>query len=306
MRTLKNGFFAISCSSEAASRVENQPWCEMAGRYLQNQTVIRSSNKRIEEVWREHREKGNRFKGSILTLGILALMAILSWGSSRVYKFLAQSSLFEVKDIQINDLEWTKRENVLNLAQMNKKSHLLSLDLKETQRKVMENPWIKDVEITRFFPSTLKFTIVEHKPAALIVLDDKLHFVDREGSVIKRADPGERRDFPIITGIRDVIPHLELIRSALQVMKSCQEIITNKISEVSIDPSFGFTLFTAPPPSPEPFSPLQRAKVYFSFEDIPKQMIHLSKVVADLRSKGLVAHTVDLRFREKVIVKIDK
>ncbi|MBI4042381.1 MAG: FtsQ-type POTRA domain-containing protein [Deltaproteobacteria bacterium] len=278
----------------------------MAGRYLQNQTVVRSSNKRMEELWQERREKGNRFKGYFSTLGILALMAILFWGSARVYKVLAQSSLFEVKDIQINDLEWTKRESVLNLAQMNEKSNLLSIDLKETQRKVMENPWIKNVEITRFFPSTLKFTIVEHKPAALIVLDDKLHFVDDEGSVIKQVDPSERRDFPIITGIRDIIPHLELIRSALQVVKSCQEIVTNKISEIFIDPSYGFTLFTAPPLSPEPFSPLQRAKVYFGFEDIPQQMIHLSKVVADLRSKGLAAHTVDLRFREKVIVKIDK
>ena len=45
--------------------------------------------------------------------------------------------------------------------------NLLSVDINELRKSIISDAWIKDVEITKSFPSKLLITIIQHKPLAL-------------------------------------------------------------------------------------------------------------------------------------------
>ena len=71
-------------------------------------------------------------------------------------------------------------------------SDLLSLDINEIRKLIASDKWIKDVEISKSFPSKLKIVIIQHQP--YVIYNSKLMMVD--GTVI--ATDSVPTDLPII------------------------------------------------------------------------------------------------------------
>ena len=71
-------------------------------------------------------------------------------------------------------------------------SDLLSLDINQIRKLIASDKWIKDVEISKSFPSKLKVVIIQHQPYA--IYNSKLLMVD--GTII--ASDSIPNDLPII------------------------------------------------------------------------------------------------------------
>ena len=117
---------------------------------------------------------------------------------------------------------------LLELAQVDFRSNLLNLDLQEVSRRLARHPWVEKANVRRDFSGkALIIEVQERVPRALILLDE-LYLVDRNGEIFKKAEPKEKLDFPILTGVslqewKQKDPKtMELIHQALELLESLE------------------------------------------------------------------------------------
>ena len=115
---------------------------------------------------------------------------------------------------------------LLNMAKVDFRSNLVNLDLQEVSRRLAQHPWVEKAKVRRDFSGkALIIEVQERVPRALILLDE-LYLVDRNGEIFKKAEPKEKLDFPILTGLRHPGGHgarkpeaIELVQQALELLE---------------------------------------------------------------------------------------
>jgi len=133
-----------------------------------------------------------------LSLATLASLVYLGFIGYRYIQVSGNLNLGEVKVVGcVNVME----SELLDLARVDFRSNLLKLDLQELSRRLTQHPWVEKARVRRDFSGrALVIEVQERIPRALILLDG-LYLVDRHGEVFKKIDPGEKLDFPILTGV---------------------------------------------------------------------------------------------------------
>lgn len=74
--------------------------------------------------------------------------------------------------------------------------NLLILDIHTLKEKLVVHPWIKDIHVRKNFPSTLKISILERQPAALLK-KNRIYLIDREGIKLQEVDSLVNWDLPL-------------------------------------------------------------------------------------------------------------
>ena len=106
---------------------------------------------------------------------ILIVISIFS-----VYKLDMLNYPIDEVDINTNDVNYNQ-QRIDNLISTIYGKDLISLDISNIQKYIVEDIWIKDAEISKSFPSTIKIKIIQHQPFA--IYNSKLMM--RDGSIIK-------------------------------------------------------------------------------------------------------------------------
>jgi cell division septal protein FtsQ len=65
--------------------------------------------------------------------------------------------------------------------------------------RVARHPFVASVDVRRVLPDTLEIAVTERAARAAVRLDDGLFLVDDDGTVMKRARPGDALDLPLVT-----------------------------------------------------------------------------------------------------------
>ena len=97
-----------------------------------------------------------------------------------VYKLDLLNYPIDEVDINTNDINYNQ-QRIDNLISTIYGKDLISLDISNIQKYIVEDIWIKDAEISKSFPSTIKIKIIQHQPYA--IYNSKLMM--RDGSIIK-------------------------------------------------------------------------------------------------------------------------
>ena len=106
---------------------------------------------------------------------VLIVISIFS-----VYKLDMLNYPIDEVDINTNDVNYNQ-QRIDNLISTIYGKDLISLDISNIQKYIVEDIWIKDAEISKSFPSTIKIKIIQHQPFA--IYNSKLMM--RDGSIIK-------------------------------------------------------------------------------------------------------------------------
>ena len=101
-------------------------------------------------------------------------------GIFTVYKLDLLNYPIDEVDINTNDINYNQ-QRIDNLIRTIYGKDLISLDISNIQKYIVEDIWIKDAEISKSFPSTIKIKIIQHQPYA--IYNSKLMM--RDGSIIK-------------------------------------------------------------------------------------------------------------------------
>lgn len=171
------------------------------------------------------------------------------------YGYVTRAKDLRVRQVQVEGATRLSVEAVLAQAAVENAPNLLALDPEVVEQRLEEDPWIRTARVERKLPDKLVISVTERQPAALLAMG-ALYLVDARGAVFKRVEPGEHFDFPILTGVRkeDLAggpdADSERMQTAKRLVSGALRLLdawrtspfgrTNRISEVHMDPLFGY------------------------------------------------------------------
>lgn len=162
---------------------------------------------------------------------------------------LLQSPLFNVRNIQIVGRSEISQQEVVKLSGIVLDSNIFKLDLKAGKEKISLLPAVKDVELTRKFPSTIIISITERQAVAFLQLDNSFIELDNEGVYIRTGEIN-KKNIPVVTGftVDKVKPgqkvNNEKIPIVMEVLDKLPKDLVNKLSEIHIGDQDKVVIYT--------------------------------------------------------------
>ncbi len=77
---------------------------------------------------------------------------------------------------------------------------ILGIDLHKLHANIKKIGWVEDAIVERRLPSTIRITLRERIPIALLQNDDHHKLIDRNGQIINGADPSKFTHLTVVTG----------------------------------------------------------------------------------------------------------
>lgn len=134
-----------------------------------------SSLKRDERLQRKTERLIRRFVFGVL---FIVLLVLLVWGAA----VLVRGPVFYATDIVVKNNSAVESSTIKKIAAIAQRSSVLTLDKKSIERKITDDPWIVSAEIRKKLPHTVLITVVERKPAAVVVFPSAQRWlIDDEG-----------------------------------------------------------------------------------------------------------------------------
>jgi cell division protein FtsQ len=139
------------------------------------------------------------FSKACLGLALVGGTAVATaWGG---YHLALSSSRFALRKLDVDASHRLSDREVAEHAGVRLGDNLLSIDLHAAEEKLLRDPWLKSVRITRKLPDTLRIQMLEHEASALASLDGQLFLVDADAEPFKAWQPGDTTDLPVLTGV---------------------------------------------------------------------------------------------------------
>jgi len=239
------------------------------------------------------------------TLRILAGAVLLCLAAfvGRAYRtWLAASSTFQVRKIEINGNEVLTDAEVLKLASLKNGQSMWRLSLRKTERAISRNPYVYRARVFRLFPDVVEIRVTEKEALALLESSGRMLCIDERGSLFP-SRPGKLYDLPILSGIgiRETktgsVPKDSTLLARLRLvslMRSDRPELYTRISEIACSGRDGMVFFTS----------RHGIKVFFGEGDEHFKIRCLDAVLKEMeetKQGGRVAY-IDLRFKNQVIV----
>jgi cell division protein FtsQ len=238
-------------------------------------------------------------KFGFLGLGLLAIALVVA---ANLWK-----SDLKVKRVTIEGNRIVETAELTQLIKVPKNTQLQEIDLMAVRRDIMSHHFIKDAVVERDLPATLKVTVKERVPLAIINSTEIL-YLDEDGVVLPHSISKQLFDLPVLTGMPDglaLAPGAILknadIQEALKIL-ACTKLVNKElyhlISEVRLRNGGDIVLYASEWGVP----------IIFGQGEIPSKLVRLeafwNEVVRERGSDNL--QYVDLRFDDQVVVRWNK
>lgn len=118
---------------------------------------------------------------------VLKLSLILFFLTFTSYNFSNgnnSSILFPIKNISVNDNPMINQNLIAQKLENVRGKSLLLLNKKDLKYLKKEFDEIKDFNVKKIYPNTLKITLIEKKPIAVLIKEKKKFIITKEGEVI--------------------------------------------------------------------------------------------------------------------------
>jgi len=152
---------------------------------------------------REQRLVRQRRTALIRALGGVLLLGAVAFGAVTIYR----SDALPVNRVLVDGIVNLSEDEVHAAAGVPEDATLLRLPVNEIEDRLLENPWIERVEISRSFPDAVRITITERTPVAYVDTGEAvLWLVDASGFVISSGVPDPEDARVVIRDLDGVEP----------------------------------------------------------------------------------------------------
>ena len=233
---------------------------------------------------------------------VLALLAGTVVGGRYAHRWLTHTPQLGARTLEVTGNAHVTRDEVLSAARLAPGTNVLAVDLERAARQIGRLPWVARATVTRQLPDTLRVVVEERAPAALVAVGG-LYLASADGTLFKRAEPGDPVDLPVVTGLaRESFRERpdgarEQVRDALALMgdlESAQLGSASRLQEVHRDDTGDLAVM------------LGGTYVWLGRGPYRSKLSRLRVVLAELRRHGLEASEVHLesdRHPERVTVR---
>jgi cell division septal protein FtsQ len=169
----------------------------------------------------------------MLLLGVATLTAALAWTVTA----FGQAPELKVDRVVVEGNEQLSDGEILELLGLSERANILTLDLEKVRMRLLRSAWVREVEIERILPSTLKLEIRERRPVAVAVLDE-LYLLASDGTMLDQLSP--RYDIErlvLARGIRNaegLVPGRAALAGRLAAELGRHERLLSLVSELDV------------------------------------------------------------------------
>lgn len=153
---------------------------------------------------------------------------------------LVSSPLFEIKSITVEGNLRLQAEEIRSASGLVPGTNIFQAQTGEARDRLEALPAIREAQLTREFPSTVRIVVVERVPVAILSMDGEFWEVDVEGVPVAKKGRGWD-GLPVITGVRYGSPDLP---RTLEVVGRLPDAVVSGLSEVSFGNDLRFILYT--------------------------------------------------------------
>jgi cell division protein FtsQ len=219
------------------------------------------------------------------------------------YRFLYTSGEFNLEEIDVQGLKWLQEKEILDLVSLEFSRNIFNINLEEARERIEIHPRIKTATLRRRAPNRIIILVEERQPIALINRDGGFLGIDEDYVPFLLIEPPAAVDLPFITGVDPsaIVMGREsdsiMLKRALDILKTILLLkgsLFNQLSEIRIEGN-EITLYTT----------ADAAQVLIGKEDFQDQLLKLQGVFIHLDKETRSAEYIDLRFKDKVIVKLE-
>lgn len=221
----------------------------------------------------------------------LLFAALLILAGFWLWRKTQEDVRFAVQQIEISGLVHAPPAEIEALTEGYGGANLFRLDLDQLRADLRRHPWVESVTVEKKLPDTLEIVVVERTPAALVLVEEGLRYVDRHGVSFAGLSPRVGNpDLPLISETRasEVAAAVEF----LGALKQSAPELYSRVSQISATPSSGFAVWDR-----------ELATVVRMGEDGAEKWTALHQIArADGWRRGTLEYA-DLRFRGRIVVK---
>jgi cell division protein FtsQ len=250
----------------------------------------------------EKRESRSRWLNRLILaptrwLLLSALGVGLGFGAYRLVVFVRTSPVLTVRSIEVRGTINCRTESLLRAGQLQEGMNIFSVDSAAVAKKLRAHSWIRRAHVSRVVPDRIVVEVEEYVPVALINLEG-LYYLDAEGEVFKRLQPGEALDLPILTGISREAYHADPERArrrilealgTLERLKKQSCLAGRRVAEIHLDELTGLTVLLDPGALALRFGP----------GDLGNRLQLSCRVLDEIGRRRLKVHTVMLNHEHR-------
>jgi cell division protein FtsQ len=163
---------------------------------------------------------------------VVGASGAVAWGAHR---YALTTPRFAVKKVELSGNRRKTDTEIQKLAGLQRGQNIFALDTARAEAKVLEDPWVREVKITRELPGTLKIDLTEREAGAVAAIGERLYLVTRAGEPFKLLEEGDPYDLPVVTGInadnltRERQREIERIALGLEILRHYERVPMSKI-----------------------------------------------------------------------------
>ena len=229
---------------------------------FEDEIVIGISDKKTQEKNREqikkdiktkkNKKKKNNKKKNLVKFFVKWTSILLLLVGTII--FILTTPMFNIKNININGIEYLTEEQILSLSELNKNENIFKNSKSKISEKIKQNPYVESVIIKRALPDTLNINIKERKRSYMLNFVNGYVYIDTQGYILEISE--EKLEVPIISGYKTQeekivegnrleIEDLENLNNVLKITKSLEEIEISKniITNIDISNKEDYTVY---------------------------------------------------------------
>lgn len=206
------------------------------------------------------------------------------------------SPIFSVKKIEVLGSTRFDKGYIVKKSELDLNKNIYLLSKKNMKEKLLENPYIKNVEISVEFPSTLKVAINERVEVAALQYQGKYVLIDEEGVALRVEEDIKKADKPLFSGVKLTrvqlgqptgIKEKEIFKSISRFINAAENArIISNISEINIKDKNNIFILTT-----------QGIQVLIGKgENLEYKFLELNQILLNLYSKNITTGIIDMRF----------
>lgn len=219
-----------------------------------------------------------------------AFIVIISIGLLFSYRFITNSTFFEVQKIQISGNVRLEQEDVLSLAHLKSGDNSLAVNISEIEYKLLRNPWVDTVAVKRQLPGNLAITIEEREPRYWMRQDNRIVYADEKGNPIDYVGTYKFASLPFLSvdaGTEHLLQRLPQLVAELDSTRL--PVSSRNAAWIKLSLSGGITLF------------LESENILLSIgvENWDSNLRHVVATVDDLKRRNEFADVRSIKAEEK-------
>jgi cell division protein FtsQ len=220
----------------------------------------------------------------------LAVAALVAWD------WVRRTPLLATRAVEVTGARRLDEGTVRAAAGIEPGTNLFAVDVAAVEARVAGLPGVRRAHVVRHLPGRVTVLLEEREPYALVNAGG-LHWVDPEGYLVTTAARPGATGLPILTGVAAPAPGTvpsEGLRAGLALLHVLQRTsgrLAARVSEVDLSRPTGPVLYL-----------VDGIEVRLGSDAWSDRLARLDGVLGDLDARGERVVSIDLRFRDQVVL----